>query len=241
MSGSPELDRIAPTVRPDGAIAGTQWWRNLLFLHWHVPREEVRAIVPDELELDLWEDRTYVGLVPFRMHRIRPKWWPVAWGLNFLECNLRTYVHYRGRPGVYFFSLDASNWLACQGARVGWSLPYFHAKMSEEMPDGAIDFRVDRNPSTGLTLRYRIGAPMGPSEPGTVEHFLLERYLLFTKRRGKILCGHVHHVSYPTYHAEVLDLEESLFEAAGLTAPARPPEFVHWSPGVDVDVFPLRS
>jgi len=126
------IDRLAPTRRPEGKAAGFQKWRNLLFVHYALDAEIVRALVPPSLELDLWEGQAHVGLVPFEMKDIRSAWMPRPSALNFLETNVRTYVHKNGEPGVFFFSLEASSWLAVQVARTGWGLPYFHATMSTD-------------------------------------------------------------------------------------------------------------
>ena len=103
------IDRIAPTRRPAGTAAGFQRWRSLLFLHWPVPVEVLRSLIPAELDLDLHDGVAYVGVVPFAMQGIRPWWCPEALAFNFLETNVRTYVLNGGKPGVYFFSLDANS------------------------------------------------------------------------------------------------------------------------------------
>jgi uncharacterized protein YqjF (DUF2071 family) len=233
-----ELDRIKPSVRPPRSAAGTQRWRELLFMHWSVPIEAVRAYVPESLELDSWDGRAWIGVVPFRMEQIRPSWLPRTFGLDFLELNLRTYVHYRGEPGVWFFSLEASSRLAVHAARAGWSLPYWHASMRTARQEDRIAFTSLRGAGNAwLDVEYEIGEPIGPSVPGTFEHFLLERYLLFSNHRGRILEGQVHHPPYLAHHARVLRLEQTLTRASGLPALTRTPEIAHWSPGVDVEVF----
>ncbi|MFG0315921.1 MAG: YqjF family protein [Planctomycetota bacterium JB042] len=235
------VDRIAPTRRPDRRAAGTQRWRSLAFLHWTFPPEVVRPHVPAALELDLLDGRAAVGLVPFAMEDVRPWWWPPSVSLSFLETNVRTYVVHRGRPGVWFFSLDASNLPAVVAARVGWGLPYVHARMELERRAEAIRYASRRPARPGaLDLTLVPGEPLGPSAPGTREHFLLERYLLFVERGGTVRDGQVHHAPYPAHAASVGALDDSLLAAAGLKAPGGPPEFVHYAPGVDVEVFGLR-
>ncbi|MFK7985197.1 MAG: YqjF family protein [Sandaracinaceae bacterium] len=233
------LDRITPTRRPERSNDGTQRWRELLFVHWEVDEEALRALVPARLSLDAYEGTHYVGLVPFKMRGTRTSWMPRGTGLDFLETNLRCYVHYEGRPGVYFFSLEAASWLAVRVARAVWKLPYHHASMAA-MEDGAeVHYTSRRKDGSGanLDVRYRVGDPLGPSLPGSLEHFLLERYLLFSERGEQLLEGQVHHVPYPAHHAEVLALDEGLIAAAGLPAPARAPDLAHYAPGVDVEVF----
>ncbi len=208
-------------------------------MHYRLPASAVRAVVPPELELDLWDGQALIGVVPFEMVDIRPSWLPGAFALDFLETNLRTYVHYRGEPGVYFFSLEASSRLAVQAARWGWSLPYHYADMREERKDnGTVIYETERlsDPEAKLEVSYRPGAELGPSKPGSVEFFLLERYFLFSKRRGRVLKGQVHHVPYPAHTAQLLSERCGLMRAAGLDVDG-PPVLVHYSPGVDVEVF----
>lgn len=241
--GVTEIDRIAPTRRPDEAPSGEQKWRELFFLHWTFEPEAVRKLVPAELELDLWDGRAYVGVVPFRMVDIRPSWLPRPLAMDFLETNLRTYVVVDGEPGVYFFSLDASSWLAVQAARLGWGLPYFLAAMSSARDGERIRYATHRrSPDAHLTLDASIGEALGASAPGTLEHFLMERYLLFTAAEGRVDRGQVHHVPYPAQRATVHAVDCTLLQAAGLPAPSGPP-LAHYAEGVDVDVFgphPMR-
>lgn len=235
-----DLDRLTPTRRPnDRPISGYQNWRDLLFVHWRYPAAAVRALVPRELELDLYDDVAWVGLVPFEMKGIRLGWAPKAFGMDFLETNLRTYVHYRGEPGVFFFSLEASSLLAVKGARWGWSLPYFHASMTADRTGDELHYASRRrgDPSASLDVRFRVGEELGASPLGTFEHFLLERYYLFSIHRGRIHKGHVHHVPYPARKATVLSLEDGLIQAAGLERARTLPDTAHFSSGVDVEVF----
>jgi hypothetical protein len=228
------MDREAQRKRPEGKPSGWQRWRELLFLHWVVPQKTLRRVVPKEFELDTFEGQAFLGLVPFVMRDIRPWWLPGPMAMDFLETNVRTYVHYRGEPGVYFLSLDASSWLAVQAARYGWSLPYFHAAMELSEAAGLITYRTKRQRGPGtVSLSYRRGAPLGESRLGTLPYFLLERYYLFAQKGRSIMRGHVHHVPYPAYAAELVTYEGDLLGSlcSGL------PQHAHYSPGVDVEVF----
>jgi uncharacterized protein YqjF (DUF2071 family) len=237
-----DIDRLAPTRRPPGPAAGTQKWRHLLFLHWPVPVEALRPLVPSRLSLDLHDGVAYVGLVPFAMEDVRPAWVPRPLALDFLETNVRTYVHFEGRdPGVWFLSLDAASRLAVHAARLGWHLPYHYARMDMRLGEAGITYECARaTPARPrLRARYRPGDPLPASAPGSLQFFLLERYILYAERNGRLFTGRVHHRPYPAYAAEVHEVTDDLVAAAGLPRPAGPP-LAHYSPGVDVEVFALH-
>lgn len=233
------MDRIAPTRRPEGPNAGTQRWRDLLFVHWEVPAQVLRPLIPARLELDTWEGRALVGLVPFEMRAIRPRWLPRWLALDFLETNLRTYVHLDGEePGVWFFSLEASSWLAVMAARMGWGLPYHHARMLVRKEGERIDYATERRKDGArAVVSWTPGRVLGPSAVGTVEHFLLERYVLYAERRGRLVRGRVHHAPYVARAVEVHRVEETLAEASGVPGLRGEPAFVHACDGVEVEVF----
>ena len=234
------IDRIAPTRRPRGAPVGYQDWRALLFMHWPVPVEALRPLVPARLSLDLYDGVAYVGVIPFAVLRLRGLGMPSRLGLDFLETNARTYVHVDGRdPGVYFFSLDAASWLAVLGARAGFGLPYFHARMRFRREGRSVDYTMQRTSGRRPrhTVRYEVGELLGASAPGTLEHFLIERYLLHVERGGTLWTVQVHHAPYPVQRARVLEVHDELVAAAGLPPPDGPPPLVHWAAGVDVETF----
>jgi uncharacterized protein YqjF (DUF2071 family) len=239
------MDRLAPAQRPADRPAGFQRWRHLLFLHWEVPVDALKKHVPPELTIDTFEGRAYVGVVPFTMRDVSPWWSPSVPGIsNFHELNVRTYVHKDGdRPGVWFFSLDAASSIAVIAARAGWHLPYYRASMDLAVEGDTVRYRSRRlwpGPKPAdLTATYRIGERLGHAAPGTLEHFLVERYLLFVRNGRDLDVGQVHHAPYPIHRAEVAELSESMLSTLGLEAPVGPPH-VLYSPGVDVDVFALR-
>lgn len=209
-------------------------------MHWSFEPEVVRRLVPPSFELDPWEGRAWVGIVPFRMEATRPSWLPRRAALDFLETNVRTYVIHDGKPGVFFLSLEASSWLAVRAARLGWSLPYQHAEMTAVRDGDRVAYDTARkSPPAGrramLDVVYDVGEPLGPSEVGTLQHFLLERYYLFVEHRGRPMTGQVHHVPYPARRAELVRLEQDLLAADGL--PEGRFETVHYSDGVEVEVF----
>lgn len=234
------------TARP----AQRQGWRHLLFLHWEVEAELLRAFLPAGLELDTYQGRAFVGLVPFTMTGVRPAWGPaLPWISHFHETNVRTYVKRGAEAGVWFFSLDAANPLAVVGARALFSLPYFHASMRLEVDERpgeppVITYSSRRLPPgprpATLSVRYRpTGAP-APATPGSLEHFLAERYSLFAQRFGAVRLGRVRHAPYPLQPAVVESWSEDLLKAAGLRRPDTPP-LAHYARGVDVEVFALEK
>jgi uncharacterized protein YqjF (DUF2071 family) len=224
-----------------------QDWSHLLFLHWPVPVEAIAGKIPEGLEVDTFEGNAYLGLVPFKMTGVRPVWAPaVPWLSSFLEVNVRTYVHQEGaNPGVWFFSLDAANPVAVWLARAFWHLPYFLAGMGLEQEgsgDGLRSYssrRLGQATGPGCRIRYRPSGVARPAEPGTLEHFLVERYLLYAKVGNRLAMGQVHHRPYPVQGAELLELEEDLVAASGVEVVGMPP-LIHFASGVEVEIFAME-
>ena len=233
-------------------VVGHQNWRKLLFLHWEVPPSALRPLIPGELELDLWEGRAFVGLIPFLCVKTRARFLPPVPGLSdYREINTRTYVRHAetGEPGVWFFALDADNLGAVAGARMGFQLPYFPcaAKLREEWKPGGnvVRYRSARlgpgpRPAE-LEVDYRVHEPIGTAAVGTIEHYFVERYVLYTNWRPMgVMKASVQHRPYPLHRAELLKLDcDSLSTSLKLPPPAGD---VHalYSPGVDVDIQALR-
>lgn len=247
------IDRMASSRRPHGRAIGYQNWSDLLFVHWRVPCDLLRPLIPRELEIDTFDGDAWLGLVPFHMSRVRPAWFPaVPLVSDFHETNLRTYVHFRGRdPGVWFISLDAASKLAVEIARWKWHLNYFRAAMTIEKANNTIRYTSSRKDARSARRAHvdivaATGEPLNPDpgvrvDPGTLEHFLAERYVLYAKKRdGNLLRGQVHHSPYPLRSAEILSLDQTLSAAAEVPVPAQP-DHVVYSEGVTVDIFPLRS
>jgi len=217
-----------PWPMPKGPWIMAQDWHDLMFMHWPVDAAVMRAKIPHGLELDLWQGRAWIGVVPFRMSGVRPRFNPsVPWLSAFPELNVRTYVIRDGKPGVYFFSLDAANPIAVALARAWFHLPYFRAAMRCEARDGWIEYashRTHRNaPSAELKLRYRaIGEPF-VARPGTQEHWLTERYCLYACAGERIWIGEIQHAQWPLQQAEAEMESNTMQEAHGFTASADAP------------------
>ena len=249
MANPDAIDRVAPTLEPDAPAVMRQDWHHLLFLHWEVPPQELQRLVAPELTVDTFDGNAYVGLVAFTLSGVRPLLTPpLPWISSFHEINVRTYVHLNGRdPGVWFFSLDASSAIAVAAARAAYHLPYFHASTEFLASSERIDFQSRRDDPRGTmpaTSRIRY-MPMDGivkhAAPGTIEHFLMERYILYTTDDEHRLCrARVHHQPYPIQRADVLDCEETMIWAAGIRRPESAP-LRHYASEVNVKVYLLEG
>ncbi len=234
--------RLAIRKRPSTPIVGRQRWSDLLFLHWKVEASAVEASLPPTLLVDTFEGAAYLGIVPFFMERVRPAWLPqLPWVSWFLELNVRTYVHDReGRPGVWFYSLDCNQPLAVAIARWFFHLPYFHAKMRATRRDGFVDYHSQRRGTPALSsYAWQPDGDTRDAPPGSLDFFLIERYVLFsTDQSGVLHCGRVHHQPYRISHAVVSEFSveparQSGFELAG------PPTSTLCASALDVSIFAL--
>src|ERR1700736_4030672 len=177
-----------PWPLPSGPWVMKQIWHDLVFAHWPVSNDILRGLVPRELTLDTLGGQAWVAVTPFRMSGIRAPGLPALPGLSrFPELNLRTYVTFGGKGGVYFFSLDAANLPAVWAARAFFHLPYFHAAMKSEERDGVIHYDSRRHQASAeLRAHYAPTAEVRMPEPGSLEHWLTERYCLYTTHHNQV-------------------------------------------------------
>jgi uncharacterized protein YqjF (DUF2071 family) len=236
-AGDDALHSVALADRP---VIGYQRWDDIAFLHWDVPAAQLRPFVDARLELDLFEGRAWVSATPFTLLGGRLRWLPpLPLVSRFHELNLRTYVRKDGVPGVWFFSLDAASAPACAAARAALGLPYFRARMGRTLSGSVRRYRSERLPPASrrasFSVRWSAGAPVA-NAAGTLDHFLAERYALYSTHAGRLLRLRVRHRPWDLREAEVEGLSETLLAAAGIRAPARL-AFARCSPGVDVAVL----
>lgn len=239
-------DRLSARERPSGAPIMHQTWGKLLFLHWPVDPATLRRLIPPSLEVDTFEGAAWLGVTPFAMWGIRPTLLPAVPLLSrSLELNVRTYVHRGGVPGVWFLSLEASNPLAVLGARIGFHLPYFQARMRLAEEGKTIRYSSRRmhpraSPAT-FEAEWTRGAPLPVPEPETREFFLIERYCLYAEHRGQLSRCRIHHRPWPLREARLISLSSTMMEAHGLPRPpldpllhaqASPLEVQVWAPEV---------
>ncbi len=221
-----------------------QRWRSLLFLHFPCTPEEIQKLLPPGIEVDTFPDQNgveqaWVGLVPFRMEGVRLRGTPFP--MAFPETNVRTYVRHQGKtPGVWFFSLDASNAFACRVARRFFNLPYHEAEMSVVESGDNRAYRSRRlSDGANLDIQATFGERLEDAKPGTLDFFLIERYLLYAYRGGRLFTGQVVHPPYPLRSATVQQVSNGIVSANGI----EPKPFIHAiaSDGVDVDIFPIKA
>lgn len=221
----------------------TMSWLDLLFAHWRVDTAALRAIVPAGLEVDLFEGEAWLGVVPFWMDCVGVRGLPYVPGVKrFPELNVRTYVLRDQKPGVLFFSLDAASALAVATARATFHLPYFRAAIETRRGDGADDDWVhydSRRTHRGATAgsfrgRYRPTGSVYAAQPGTLEHWLTERYCLYAvDRRGGIHRGEIHHAPWPLRPAEASLEHNDVADHTGLEL-VGPPAHLHFVDRIDV-------
>jgi uncharacterized protein YqjF (DUF2071 family) len=257
-----------PYPIPPGPWVLRQSWDNLLFAHWKVPFNKVRAVVPAELELDTYEGSCYVGVVPFAMANVRPRYFPsVPLLSNFLELNLRTYVKtprtaeadlaaaavsndsagragQQGGGGVYFFSLDCSNAVAVElGCKV-YQLPYYNALMKLATDGGWHHYQCVRLHAGEEQLKfkasYREIGPVIYSQPGSLEAFLTERYCFLLSHQGTICRGDVHHKPWPLQAAEAKIDMNTMASKFSFDLSSEEP-ILHYSKHLDTVEWPLTT
>lgn len=250
MTANPDkTSPIDSTAHRPYPIPGGPWvlsmsWRDLLFMHWPVPEEALRPLIPSSLQLDTFDGSAWLGVVPFRMTGVRPRFLPgVPWLSNFPELNLRTYVSAGGKPGIWFFSLDAHNPVAVRIARATFKLPYFDAKMSCETSGETIRYESARThrgaPEASFSGSYRPTGETFDSRPDTLENFLTERYCLYAGDEDQVSRGDIHHSMWPLQRAEVEVEKLVMTEQIGLKQPDSEP-LLHYASRLDVVAWPPR-
>lgn len=226
-----------PWAMPDRPWVMTQTWHDLLFAHWPLPPERLR--LPAPFDLDLFQDRAWIGVVPFHMTNVAPRGVPaLPWISAFPELNVRTYVTVGGKPGVFFFSLDAGRALAVYAAWLSLRLPYYTARMQVAREADTVVYRSRRvGGEARFDARYRPIAPSVAPVPGTLEYFLTERYCLYAVNHfGVAYRLEIHHPPWPLQPAEATIARNTMAQASGIRLPDVPP-LLHFSRRQDVVAF----
>jgi uncharacterized protein YqjF (DUF2071 family) len=232
-----------PWPFPSTSWTWQQQWYNLLFAHWPIEVSQLRPLIPAELDIDTHSGVAWIGVVPFRM-RIKRRGMPsVPTASHFAELNVRTYVKLRGKPGVWFFSLDAESRLAVWGGRRFFHLPYYHATMETKNQGQWIDYASFRSGvgNVRFAARYRPMLPVTFAVEASLEHWLTERYCLFARsKHGVYWCGEIHHSPWPLQQAEAEIRANTMLSPLGLTTTDHEP-LLHFAKSIDVALWPLQK
>jgi uncharacterized protein YqjF (DUF2071 family) len=233
-----EKDAEKMEQRPESPWIMTQTWENLLFVHWEISPQKIKPLIPPELELDLYKGSAWISVLPFKVTHQRFRGLPeIPFLHTYLELNVRTYVKYRGFQGVYFFSLDANHPLTVLGAKA-LALPYKHAKMNMFQQNKGFVFKSRRVfGNKGFSAVYEPVSPPMPTEPGSLDHWLLERYCLFTKWGKILLRGDIRHEKWEISAAKAL-LEENTVTPFEMN---EKPGLLHYSCKKETLILPFKK
>jgi uncharacterized protein YqjF (DUF2071 family) len=232
-----------PWPLPGGSWVMAQTWDDLLFAHWPVPVAAVAEHVPPRLPVDTFDGSAWVGITPFRLTGLRLRAAPPAPFLSsFLELNARTYVTLGGKPGIWFFSLDAASRLAVAAARRAYRLPYFHARMTAEPEGGALRYTStrlsERERPAEFAARYAATGDVFQAPSGSLEYFVTERYCLYTVDDGHVFRAEIHHPPWPLQPGAA-ELERNTMAPPGVRTEGEP--LFHYAARQDVLIWPLAG
>jgi uncharacterized protein len=231
-----------PFALPRGRWVMGQSWLDLLFAHWPLPEAALRPLVPAGVPIDTFDGTAWIGVTPFEIVGAHLRALPPFPGLSrFPELNVRTYTTIGGRPGIWFFSLDAARSAAVIAARLTYRLPYRHASMAISRAGGRIDYRSRARgaPATFVASYEAVGSASVPA-PGTLEHFLTERYCLYTlDTRRRLRRADIHHRPWPLQPARAELAENTMTQPLAIQLPADGP-LLHFAARQDVLIWPLR-
>ena len=232
----------APPLRTPRFVR--QDWLTLSFLHWAVEPARIAHLYPVGTEPDIFEGRSYVGMVPFQMANTGLPHGPVLLG-TFLETNLRLYsVDGTGRRGVVFLSLDTNRLRMVAAGKVVFGLPYRWARMTYQR-QAARHTYTSRLRWSGVTAASTVAVDAGGAlAPGPLEHFLTARWGLHVARAGRTWYLPNDHPAWTLRTAELIDFrDDGLLASVGLgDLGERPPDHVAYSDGVPARFgLPVRA
>ena len=214
-----------------------QTWDDLLFAHWRMPVDAVRAHVPRPLAVETFDGSAWVGITPFRVRGLRLRaTLPPPVVSRFLELNARTYVTFGDKPGIWFFSLDASSAVAVAAARRFYRLPYFRARMAAVAAGASTSFasrrtHTDARPAA-WRARYEPAGDVFNASKGSLEYFLAERYCLYAFHDGRLFRADIHHPPWPLEPAQADIRENTMARPYGIDLTGDP--ILHLSRRQDV-------
>jgi uncharacterized protein YqjF (DUF2071 family) len=221
-------DRLAARETPRGSPVMHQTWGKLLFMHWPISAELLRPKIPSRLEIDTWDGTAWIAITPFTLWQVRANGMPAIPGLDaFHECNVRTYVHLDGVPGVWFLSLDASKAIPVLAARMLYALNYLKAHIDLCQVGQCIHYALQRppqnSPGADLELSWNIGEVLPAPEPARREFFFVERYCLYAGSNRALSRARIWHVPWVLRSATLNSFRSTLLESHELPTPEAPP------------------
>jgi hypothetical protein len=225
-----------------------QNWGKLLFIHWRIDKKLLRPLIPEALEIDVFDGSAWIAVAPFTMWDIRalPPFLPRMPGLSSAhELNVRTYVYLNNVPGVWFLSLDCNSAAAVLAARRFYHLPYYKAgiELTERAgEDFFVDYSLVReeNPPAHFHASWKVGEKLSTSQPGSLEFFLTERYCLYSENLGSLYRARIQHAPWPLQKAELVSFNSDMIESHSLPTPTGDP-LLHYCEAISVDIWPLRN
>ena len=238
-------ERLLMRERPKTKAVLQMQWKQLLFLHWSWDAREIQSRLPAGLFVDTFDGKAWLAIAPFFMRRVHPTALPcLPWLSSFLELNVRTYVHDgAGVPGVWFYSLVCNQPLAVELARRWYHLNYVHARMEARIdPNGICSYKAQRHGFEEASFRYGPSGAKAAAEPGSLEFFLVERYVLYsTGRNGQLCAGRVHHFPYRIGLASVEKWSFVPAQADGFKSRVRPADHAMMAEDIQVQAWPIRA
>jgi len=264
-------DRLGQRTRPGGPSLMHQHWGKLLFMHWPIDSEVLRPLIPSQLSIDTFDGAAWIGAIPFTMWGVRASFLPPIPGTSaFHELNVRTYVHFNGTPGVWFFSLDAANSLAVWGARTFYHLPYFNADMNLKQSGPVVDYSSTRTdsltyaqffgrerhgfpadfnadrfrslPRAELSVKWTIGECLPQSASESLAFFLTERYCLYSYHNRCLYRSRIFHEPWPLRNATLPadEYRSTMIGSLGVPEPASQP-VLHYADSIAVEIWRLKK
>lgn len=205
-----------------------QEWKNVVFLHWEIPKEILEALIPREVQLDTFENKAYVSLVPFTMKNTRIRYLPSnSLVSDFHEINLRTYIKKDNKAGVYFINMEAGKWISALLARVMTGFPYRYSRINRTAETYQAS---NKHIYTHLDLKYKVQEQI--LKKSDLDRWLTERYCVYLTIHDALCYHEVHHQPWPLNRIEISELD--LFYQFGKFRIDNKPTIAHYSPGINV-------
>ncbi len=218
-----------PIAMPEGKWILYQEWNHVIFLHWQVTVEQLHQLIPPGLEVDLYKGTPWVSLVAFRLENVRPRMLPSFSPVsNSDEINIRTYVKYKGKPGIFFLSMELGKKITNVITKTFTGLPYRHS-----------DINITENSyhsnhlESGDSLDIEFQVKSRKFEKSELEKWLTERYTLFQDEdENSLMEFEVHHYEWPLHNVQIEKQVVNYEQFAHMLK--MQPLYAHYSPGVKV-------